>query len=180
LEKELAQNVVVEIPDLKLPPLIGGAVGYVGYDCVRYFEPKTARPMKDVLKIPESLFMLFDTIVAFDRFFGVIKVITYLRIPENLDTLEDEYNKATATIYELIDVLNAPEIPIPIQQPIKLGQQYTSNIGQEGYESHVTELKKHIVIGDLIQDSPSQRFARPASVHPLHIDLHRRTVTASP
>ncbi|KAI1644885.1 anthranilate synthase component 1 [Daldinia loculata] len=180
LEKELAQNVVVEIPDLRLPPLIGGAVGYVGYDCVRYFEPKTARPMKDVLQIPESLFMLFDTIVAFDRFFGVIKVITYLHIPENLDTLADEYNKATATIHELIDVLNSPEIPIPEQQPIKLGQQYTSNIGQEGYESHVTELKKHIVVGDIIQAVPSQRFARPTSLHPFNIYRHLRTVNPSP
>ncbi|KAI8964769.1 anthranilate synthase component 1 [Daldinia sp. FL1419] len=180
LEKELEQNVVADIPDLRLPPLTGGAVGYVGYDCVRYFEPKTARPMKDVLQIPESLFMLFDTIVAFDRFFGVIKVITYLRIPENLDTLGDEYSKATATIYELIDVLNSPEIPIPEQQPIKLGQQYTSNIGQEGYESHVTELKKHIVVGDIIQAVPSQRFARPTSLHPFNIYRHLRTVNPSP
>ncbi|KAI1376041.1 anthranilate synthase component 1 [Hypoxylon crocopeplum] len=180
LEKELSQHVVADVPDLKLPPLTGGAVGYVGYDCVQYFEPKTARPMKDVLHIPESLFMLFDTIVAFDRFFGVIKVITYLRIPENLDTLADEYIKATATIQELIDVLNSPEIPIPEQQPIKLGQQYTSNIGRPGYESHVTELKKHIVAGDIIQAVPSQRFARPTTLHPFNIYRHLRTVNPSP
>ncbi|KAI1780972.1 anthranilate synthase component 1 [Hypoxylon cercidicola] len=180
LEKELAQHVVADVPDLRLPPLTGGAVGYVGYDCVRYFEPKTARPMKDVLHIPESLFMLFDTIVAFDRFFGVIKVITYLHIPENLDTLADEYNKATATIQELIDVLNSPEIPIPEQQPIKLGQEYTSNIGRDGYEAHVTELKKHIVAGDIIQAVPSQRFARPTTLHPFNIYRHLRTVNPSP
>lgn len=176
----MSQHVVAEVPDLRLPPLTGGAVGYVGYDCVRYFEPKTARPMKDVLQIPESLFMLFDTIVAFDRFFGVIKVITYLRIPENHDSLADEYNKATATIQELIDVLNSPEIPIPEQVPIKLGQEYTSNIGQAGYESHVTELKKHIVVGDIIQAVPSQRFARPTSLHPFNIYRHLRTVNPSP
>ncbi|KAI4870639.1 anthranilate synthase component 1 [Hypoxylon rubiginosum] len=180
LEKELAQHVVADVPDLRLPPLTGGAVGYVGYDCVRYFEPKTARPMKDVLHIPESLFMLFDTIVAFDRFFGVIKVITYLRIPENLDTLADEYDKATNTIQKLIDVLNSPEIPLPEQQPIKLGQQYTSNIGRPGYESHVTELKKHIVVGDIIQAVPSQRFARPTTLHPFNIYRHLRTVNPSP
>uniref|UniRef100_L2GGC0 Anthranilate synthase component 1 n=1 Tax=Colletotrichum fructicola (strain Nara gc5) TaxID=1213859 RepID=L2GGC0_COLFN len=131
--------------------MAGGAVGYVGYDCVRYFEPKTARPMKDVLKIPESLFMLFDTIVAFDRFYGVIKVITYLNVPEDLSQLEAEYQKATQTIDELIAVLNAPEIPLPEQQPIELGQEYTSNVGQKGYEAHVTALKKHIVKGDIIQ-----------------------------
>lgn len=35
LEKELAQYVVADVPDLKLPPLTGGAIGYIGYDCVR-------------------------------------------------------------------------------------------------------------------------------------------------
>ncbi|KAI5928073.1 anthranilate synthase component I [Camillea tinctor] len=180
LEKELSQHVVANVPDLRLPPLTGGAIGYVGYDCVRYFEPKTARPMKDVLKIPESLFMLFDTIVAFDRFYGVIKVVTYLTIPENLDSLADEYAKATATIHELIEVLNSPEIPIPEQKPIKLDQEYTSNIGRAGYERHVTELKKHIVSGDIIQAVPSQRFARPTTLHPFNIYRHLRTVNPSP
>ncbi|KAI1127559.1 anthranilate synthase component 1 [Nemania abortiva] len=180
LEKELAERVVLDVPNLRLPPLTGGAIGYVGYDCVRYFEPKTARPMKDVLKIPESLFMLFDTIVAFDSFFGVVKVITYLNIPDDLASLPAEYEKATAVIRELIDVLTAPEIPLPVQQPIKLGQEYTSNIGRPGYENHVTELKKHIVVGDIIQAVPSQRFARPTSLHPFNIYRHLRTVNPSP
>ncbi|KAI1344029.1 anthranilate synthase component 1 [Xylariaceae sp. FL0016] len=180
LEKELSQYTIAEVPELKLPPLTGGAIGYVGYDCVRYFEPKTARPMKDVLKIPESLFMLFDTIVAFDRFYGVIKVITYLNIPENLDSLADEYRRATATIHDLIDVLNGPEIPVPEQGPIELGREYTSNIGRDGYEGHVTALKKHIVSGDIIQAVPSQRFARPTSLHPFNIYRHLRTVNPSP
>ncbi|GKT56935.1 anthranilate synthase component 1 [Colletotrichum tofieldiae] len=180
LEAELAQHVVAHVPGLQLPPMAGGAIGYVGYDCVRYFEPKTARPMKDVLKIPESLFMLFDTIVAFDRFYGVIKVITYLHVPEDASQLEAEYQKATQAIDDLVAVLNAPEIPIPEQKPIQLNQEYTSNVGQKGYEGHVTELKKHIVKGDIIQAVPSQRFARPTSLHPFNIYRHLRTVNPSP
>lgn len=180
LEAELSEYVVMDVPDLKLPPLTGGAVGYVGYDCVRYFEPKTARPMEDVLQIPESLFMLFDTIVAFDRFYGIIKVVTYLPVPEDLSTLDAEYEKATETIRELIDVLNTSEIPLPEQQPITLGHEYTSNIGREGYEGHVTGLKKHIVAGDIIQAVPSQRFARPTSLHPFNVYRHLRTVNPSP
>ncbi|KAI1432355.1 anthranilate synthase component 1 [Xylaria sp. CBS 124048] len=180
LEKELAERVVAHVPELKLPPLTGGAIGYIGYDCVRYFEPKTARPMKDVLKIPESMFMLFDTIVAFDSFFGVVKVITYLHVPDDLAALPAEYQKATAIINELIGVLNAPETPIPVQQPIALGQEYTSNVGRAGYENHVTELKKHIVVGDIIQAVPSQRFARPTTLHPFNIYRHLRTVNPSP
>lgn len=51
LERELAEYVVADVPELKLPPLTGGAIGYVGYDCVRYWEPKTARDVKDVLQV---------------------------------------------------------------------------------------------------------------------------------
>lgn len=181
LEKELAEHVVAHVPGLQLPPLTGGAIGYVGYDCVRYFEPKTARPMKDVLKIPESLFMFFDTIVAFDRFYGIIKVISYVAVPEDDKTgLEAAYETAKRTIDDLVDVLNSPEIELPEQGPIELGQEATSNIGQKGYEAHVTKLKEHIVKGDIFQCVPSQRFARPTSLHPFNIYRHLRTVNPSP
>lgn len=180
LEAELAKSRVAQIPGLVLPPMAGGAIGYVSYDCVRYFEPKTARPMKDVLKVPESLFMLFDTIIAFDRFFGVIKIITYLHVPEDLSQLQAEYEKSQAIIDEIVAVLNAPDTPLPIQEPIKLNQEYTSNVGQEGYEQHVNTLKKHIIAGDIIQAVPSQRIARPTSLHPFNIYRHLRTVNPSP
>ncbi|KAM0276875.1 hypothetical protein ACHAQH_006293 [Verticillium albo-atrum] len=180
LEAELAQYTVAHVPGLQLPPMTGGAIGYASYDLVRYFEPKTARPMKDVLQIPESLFMLFDTIVAFDRFYGVIKVITFLHVPENLADLETVYETGKKTIDELIAVLNAPEIPLPEQGPIQLGHEYTSNIGQPGYEAHVRALKEHIVKGDIIQAVPSHRLARPTSLHPFNIYRHLRTVNPSP
>lgn len=180
LEKELSEHVVAEVPGLKLPPLAGGAIGYVGYDCVRYFEPKTARPLEDKLHIPESLFMLYDTIVAFDRFYGVIKVISYVEVPSEGGSLDDAYAKARSTIDHLVDVLESPEVPLPEQGPIELGKEYKSNIGREGYESHVTRLKEHIVKGDIIQAVPSQRFARPTSLHPFNIYRHLRTVNPSP
>jgi anthranilate synthase component 1 len=180
LEEELSKYRIAHVRGLALPPLIGGAIGYVGYDCVRYFEPKTARPMEDVLKVPESFFMLFDTIVAFDRFFGIIKVITYLPVPNDLSGLETEYEKCQAVIGSIVSILESPDIPLPRQPPIKLNQEYTSNIGKAGYENHVTNLKEHIILGDVIQAVPSQRFARPTSLHPFNIYRHLRTVNPSP
>ena len=180
LEAELSKSIVAEVPGLALPPLIGGAIGYVGYDCVRYFEPKTARPMDDVLKVPESLFMLFDTIVAFDRFYDVIKVITYVQVPGQLSGISTAYSKAETIINEVIEVLLAPDTPTPVQPPIVPDHEYTSNIGQSGYEQHVTALKKHITLGDIIQAVPSQRFARPTSLHPFNIYRHLRTINPSP
>lgn len=180
LEQELSQFRSATVPGLKLPPLTGGAIGYVGYDCVRYFEPTTARPLKDVLGVPESLFMLFDTIVAIDHFFQVVKIITYIPIPENDSDLEAAYNKGQKILQEKIDILTQPNIPLPPQGPIIPNQEYTSNIGQAGYESHVTKLKKHIQVGDIFQAVPSQRLARPTSLHPFNLFRHLRSVNPSP
>ncbi|KAI9822797.1 MAG: hypothetical protein M1832_003030 [Thelocarpon impressellum] len=165
---------------LSLPPLTGGAIGYVAYDCVKYFEPKTARPLEDVLKVPESLFMLFDTIVAFDHFFQVIKVITYLRVPAKSDDLREPYERGRREIEDMVKILMSPDIPLPHQPPIERNQEYTSNIGRSGYESHVTRLKENIVGGDIIQAVPSQRLSRPTSLHPFNIYRHLRTVNPSP
>ena len=62
---------------------------------MKYFEPKIKRDdMKDVLKVPESLFMHFDTMIAFDHFFQIVKVITYLRVPEDLEDPGKAYEEA--------------------------------------------------------------------------------------
>lgn len=183
LEAELSQYRVATIPGQPLPPLTGGVIGYVGYDCVRYFEPKTARPMKDVLKLPESFFMLYDTIVAFDHFFNVCKIITYLRVPSSSTShgsLAEAYSKAVSTIQKTITILQSSHTPIPYQPPIALNQSSKSNIGQSGYQAHVTRLKKHITRGDIIQAVPSHRIARPTTLHPFNIYRHLRTVNPSP
>lgn len=183
LEKELARHREAVIPGLVLPPLTGGAIGYVGYDCVRYFEPRTSRPLKDVLKVPESLFMFFDTIVAFDHFFQLVQVITYLHVPESdnsLNSLLSAYNASCAVLKGIVRTLTASEVRLPRQPPVIPNQQYTSNIGQSGYENHVRTLKTHISRGDIIQAVPSQRFSRPTSLQPFNIYRYLRTVNPSP
>ena len=182
LQTELSSYRVATVPGVQLPPLTGGLIGYVGYDCVRYFEPKTARPMRDVLKLPESFFMLYDTIVAFDHFFNVCKIITYLHVPSSRSPkdLSTAYEQASARISHAISTLSDERIPLPHQPPIKPNQPSKSNIGQTGYEAHVTKLKEHICIGDIIQAVPSHRIARPTTLHPFNIYRHLRTVNPSP
>lgn len=136
--------------------------------------------MKDVLGVPESLFMLFDTVVALDHFAQVVKIITYIKVPESLDDLDAAYEEAKGTLKQYVSILKDKEVPMPEQGPIELGQEYKSNIGKDGYENHVKELKKHINVGDIIQAVPSQRFARPTSLHPFNIYRHLRNVNPSP
>src|SRR4051812_37642138 len=136
--------------------------------------------MKDVLEVPESFFMLFDTIVAVDHFFQVVKVITYLRVPSTLDQLPEAYEAAKTVLQGIVSIIKSHDVPLPPQPPIIPNQEYVSNIGQAGYEGHVHRLKEHICKGDIIQAVPSQRLSRPTSLHPFNIYRHLRIVNPSP
>lgn len=138
--------------------------------------------MVDILEVPESLFMLFDTVVAYDHFFQAVKIITYLKVPSTLDddSLAAAYDAAHATIQRTVATLLSSDLPLPAQGPIRTNHEYTSNIGQTGYEAHVRRLKKHISVGDIIQAVPSQRFARPTDLHPFNVYRQLRAVNPSP
>ena len=189
LEAELSHYREAIIPGLSLPPLTGGAIGYVGFDCVRYFEPRTARDMQDVLKVPESLFMLFDTIIAFDHFFQTVKIITYLHIPPTQPstlatspdiTLATAYTAASAVIRTTIQTLQSTSITLPYQPQLNPNQPYESNIGEEGYKKHVKTLKGEIQRGSIIQAVPSHRMAIPTNLNPFNIYRELRSTNPSP
>lgn len=183
LEAELAQDRVLSIPSLRLPALTGGAVGYISYDCIKYFEPKTDRPLNDNLHIPEALFMLFDTIVVFDHFCQALTIVTHMRLPDSPSgDFKSAYDTACATIRATIDLIQQPETPLPPLFPVDPTAEptYSSNVGRHGYEAFVTSLKSHIVKGDIIQAVPSQRFSRSTGLHPFNIYRTLRTLNPSP
>jgi anthranilate synthase component 1 len=167
-----------------LPNLSGGAIGYVSYDCVKYFEPRTARELQDPLGLPEAALMLFDTIVAFDNVFQRIQIIHNIHIPDSVDRqnfdIDSEYRNAKTIISDTIAVLTSLESYNPPQPPVRVNPEYVSNIGQEGYESHVRNLREHILKGDIIQAVPSQRVAHATDLHAFNIYRHLRTVNPSP
>ncbi|KAF8528227.1 ADC synthase [Hysterangium stoloniferum] len=184
LQKELERYKYVKIPEI--PTFTGGAIGYVAYDCIQYFEPKTRNPnLTDPLKIPESVFMLVDTIVIYDHVFQNIKVVSHVFCPpaslsSNVVNLSFVYNTAVAKARRVAKLVLSSQTPEPVQKPIELGMRASSNIGKAGYEAHVTQLKKHIVAGDIIQAVPSQRLARPTKLHPFNAYRQLRQVNPSP
>lgn len=184
LTAELSQDRVLDIPSLRLPKLSGGAVGYVSYDCIKYFEPRTDRPLKDNLKIPEALFMLFDTIVALDHFRSTLTIVTHMKLPEDpSQDLQPAYDEACKNLQSTLKIISQPETPVPSQSLASQSEselQYSSNVGRKGYENFVTELKKYIVKGDIIQAVPSQRFSRSTNLHPFNIYRTLRTLNPSP
>ncbi|KAH9057091.1 anthranilate synthase component [Lactarius deliciosus] len=180
LERELSVYKYVKIP--QVPTFTGGAIGYVAYDAIQHFEPKTARPLKDTLGIPEAVFMLADTLLIYDHLFQNIKIVSHVFCPENStpSNLAFIYQTAVSKVRRLARAMVNPVTTEVLQQPITLGNTATSNVGKEGYQQYVTKLKEHIVAGDIIQAVPSQRLSRPTQLHPFNAYRRLRQVNPSP
>lgn len=180
LQKELSVYRYIKVPEVQA--FTGGAIGFVSYDCIQHFEPKTARELKDPLGIPEAMFMLVDTLVVYDHLFQNIKIVSHVFCPDDASAvnLSFIYQTAVAKARRLAKVVMTAPVVEPYQLPITLGSPTTSNVGKEGYERFVTKLKQHIVAGDIIQAVPSQRLTKPTSLHPFNAYRQLRQVNPSP
>ncbi len=173
LKAEFDAVTPVHIPGL--PRLVGGAVGYIGYDVVRYFErlPETA---KNELDVPEAAFMLPDTLVIFDHAKHQLIVMANAH---NTGNPEAAYNDAVRRIDQIVVALGKPlpQMPAPGEP---LNEVLTSNMSQEQYEANVRAAKEYIAAGDAFQIVLSQRFTRRTSAPPLMIYRALRASNPSP
>jgi anthranilate synthase component 1 len=159
-----------------LPRFFGGAVGYLTYDMVRFFERLPDQTVDD-LNVPDAMFMITDTIVIFDHMLQKIKVVSNALVD---GPPEKAYRQAIAKIDQLIARLRQPVPPRPIRQSPVGPLTLTSNFAKEAYERVVERAKEYIRAGDIIQVVPSQRFEAPIGVDPFDIYRALRTVNPSP
>ena len=154
----------------------GGAVGYISYDAVRYFE-KLPTPDVDPLDVPESIFMMTTTYLVFDHVRHKIKVVSHAHLDGDA---EAAYDDATARIDDVIRRLNTqPRLPEPnLDQPT--GADVEFNMTRERYDGMVKKSREYIIAGDIIQTVVSQRMSRPTSAHPFQIYRSLRAINPSP
>lgn len=175
-----------------LPNFTGGAMGYLAYDCVQHFEPKTKRELRDPLGIPEAVFMFCDEIVIFDHIYQNVKCVAHVSLPlagiqgsssaPSPSLISKLYGQASRKVWALLATITASTepLPLPAQPTVIGGHQAVSNVGKAGYESFVTALRKHITAGEIIQAVPSQRLAKKTELHPFNAYRHLRQVNPSP
>jgi len=162
------------------PPFFGGAVGYVGYDAVRQFEPAVGESPKDDLGLPESIFFLADTLVVFDHKLRRLLVVSNALLDEH-DSPEEAYATARGRIEAVIGMLDRPLHVSALNGLAEIEPpEPRSNTTQEEYEGMVTRAKEYIAAGDAFQVVPSQRFEADFEGAP--IDLYRalRHINPSP
>ncbi len=162
----------------------GGAVGYLAYDMVRFFEPTLSPPPPDVLGLPDMVFFITDTVLIFDHKHRKLSVVANV-VVDDFATKEEAYAWAKGRIQRVMDLLSKPLAVKPLQAFPSSGSglappQRQSNTTQEEYENMVREGKEYIAAGDVFQFVPSQRFAADYAGSP--VDLYRalRHVNPSP
>jgi anthranilate synthase component I len=159
-----------------LPRFFGGAVGYLTYDMVRFFERLPDQTFDD-LNVPDSMFMITDTIVIFDHMLQKIKVVSNALVD---GPPEKAYQQAIVKIEQLIARLRQSTPSRPARQLPSGPLTLTSNFTKGTYERVVERAKEYIRAGDIIQVVPSQRLEASIDVDPFDIYRALRTVNPSP
>lgn len=177
VEEELARFDVV--PVAGLPRFSGGAVGFLGYEAVRHYEPRVQPRSACAVGVPEAHFMFADTLLVFDHLKHVIKVVSYVRLDGDI---EASYRQATWKIDELVERLAQPLSQVPENGPVVSAAvaAVRSNIPREDYLEAVERCKQFIVAGDAIQIVLSQRLSRQTAAHPFNVYRGLRHVNPSP
>jgi len=160
-----------------LPRFFGGAVGYIGYDMVRYFE-RVSLTKPAVLDAWDSYMVITDTILIFDTIRQKIKVVSNAHM-ENGKTPETAYAEAKAKIDAIVGKLRTP-LPPAVTPPSAGKISFSSNVDRAVFEESVEKAKEYVRAGDVIQVVLSQRFSADLTVEPLDIYRVLRTLNPSP
>ncbi len=135
-----------------LPRFHGGAVGYLGYDIVRFVE-ELPELCTDDLGIWDSVFMITESVLVFDNVSHKIKIISnaFVRSPEEA---KDAYERAVLKVSSLVKRLRAPfDAALSLKHEARgavNGADFTSNFEKDDFLEAVRKTKIYIRAGDII------------------------------
>ncbi len=166
---------VTQPPIPGLPRFTGGAVGFLGYDCVRLLETLPPGP-PDTLGLPDAVWGFYDTLAAFDHVRHQLILMATVFVDADTD-LEAAYAEAHERLVELEEDLVHRQVE-PGEPVRLLTDAPTSNVERADFEAAVAQAQRHIRAGDVFQVVLSQRFAAPFTGDPFN--LYRALRQANP
>ncbi len=152
-----------------VPRFIGGLVGYLGYESVRFFEPTLQSKMKWG-QIPDGIYLLADTVIAFDHARRNLSLIA--------NVLDGDVESANRKLDEIESRIHQP-LP-PAEKRNVQTSKTRSNMTQGRFEDMVRDAREHIAAGDIFQVVLSQRFTRETNIEPFDVYRAVRRLNPSP
>jgi len=165
--------------DASMPPFHGGAVGHLGYDCIRWFEPTIPPPPKDELGIPDMFFMVPKTVLVFDHRRRRLRIVENV-FPDGGDP-GAAYDAAAQRIGETLEKLRQPLAFEPLfADTTPPAAPSTSNTTRGEYHAMVERAQEYIRAGDIFQIVLAQRFETAFGGDALGLYRALRFVNPSP
>jgi para-aminobenzoate synthetase component 1 len=174
-------------------PFLGGAVGYFSYELCHFIERLSSTAVDD-LKLPESYFAFYDTIVAFDHLEGKTYLVATgfpemeegqrlrrarMRLEEMKDWLCSNHSVIASEAKQSRDrdcfVATAPRND-------RQNKEITlkSNFTPEEYMKAVNRVREYIAAGDVFQVNLSQRFEADLKIPSYELYKRLRAVNPAP
>jgi len=192
---------VYRAPNLPgLPRFCGGAVGYAGYDAVRYVERLPNAP-EDDRNLPDLCFGFYDRMVIFDHAAKTIQVVVhawvkgqetgdrrqetgkqggdlqklYVETCKRVDQLVERLQRGVADL-QLTDI----DPTLGNADKNRSPNSVSSNFSASEFEAAVEKARAYINAGDAFQIVLSQRFRTETKARPFDIYRALRVVNPSP
>lgn len=155
LESVMARFQFVDVPHL--PRFCGGAVGFLGWEMVRFFE-KLPHPPPDDRGIADCHFLFTDTLLVFDAVRHTITILNGAKIGDDANVAYEEAVEKIERVLTALREETASGTLLPVSEPAE--REPASNFASRAaYEEAVEKCIAYIHAGDCVQVVPSQRFS---------------------
>jgi anthranilate synthase component 1 len=177
LLRELLASFRVDGQSAYLPRFFGGAVGFLGYDMVRFMErlPEINPPLAG---FPDSSFMIPRLVLIYDNLKQVLTIVNCVAV-DATRPLPEQYEEAVARIDGVVARLRE-YLPQPPAAAGGHEHQFSANMSEPDFRAMVAKAKEYILAGDIIQVVLSQRFHTETDLTPFQLYRALRHINPSP
>ena len=167
---------VVDAPGL--PKFYGGAVGFLGYDMVRFVEDIPDRHPPS--NVPDSAFQIPGMVLIHDAVQQTLTIVCNLWKGTG-KTAEELYQDGCQRIDQIIKKIKQP-VPADVVDQVHPVEPhaFVSNMEAATFGAMVEQAKEYILAGDIIQVVLSQRFHANSSLNPFNLYRALRHINPSP
>ncbi len=175
--RALIAETQLDLPD-HLPPMLGGLVGYLGYDMVRLME-RLPEKNADALGLPEAILLRPTVFAVFDNVLDELTLAAPIYPQPGVpaarawDLAQSALAQADAALLRPLPHA-APPVALPPQP------EPASNMTRDEFMGIIDRMKEYIAAGDAFQVVPSQRFSVPFALPPFSLYRALRRISPAP
>lgn len=160
----------------ELPDFTGGIVGFLGYENISLIEDVLKFEKHNILETPDSIFGIYETIIAFDHFKHQLILISNVIVKEDSD-LELLYKTVKNNLKKIKQELNKP---LEYKSNFKTINEDSNEINRQKFGEVIEKIKTNIYDGDVFQLVISNRFSAEFNGDLLNVYRALRIINPSP